>query len=127
MNLEDIVLNGIRGTEKQLACGFLHIYLELKRVKLIAAETNMVFLWGFRVSSLRQGYQTSTGKYGALVRYYTCVPCVNGSFWLAGNVSCWLLELLFPHLYDLPVVSVVYDGSMKTFGKDFEVIPGCLF
>lgn len=87
----------------------------------------MVFVWGFRVSSLRQGYRTSRGKYEALVRYYPRVPCVTGSFWLARNVSCWLLELLFPHLCDLPVVSVVYDGSMKTFGKDSEFIPGCLF
>ena len=76
----DIVLNKIRSTERELAHGFLHIYSELKRIKLIAAETNMVFVWGFRVSSLRQGYQTSTGKYGALVRYYTCVPYVTGSF-----------------------------------------------
>lgn len=89
----DIVLNGLRGTERQPVASFIYIYLELRRVKLIAAETNMVFVRGFRVSSLRQGYQTSTGKYGALVRYYACVPCGTGSFWLARNVSFWLLEL----------------------------------
>lgn len=57
---------------------------------------------------------------------YLCSLC-QWKFLADRNMSCWLLELLFPHLCDLPVVSVVYDGSMKTFGKDFEVIPDCLF